>query len=149
MPTTLEPETEMGRVTTQAKIENLWDLYDLSKGRITPDQVRFIEVKDALIDTGCTAMGLPKRYVEQLGLTFVREQPTIAATGLTPAKIFGTVLVTIQGRDCKVDVTELSDDCDVIIGQIPLEYMDFIVDPRGRKLIGNPAHNGQQVFEMI
>lgn len=26
---------------------------------------------------------------------------------------------------------------------------DFVVDPLGRKLIGNPAHGGQQMLEMF
>jgi hypothetical protein len=30
-----------------------------------------------------------------------------------------------------------------------LEYMDFVVDPRQQKLIGNPAHNGEQMYEMM
>lgn len=35
-----------------------------------------------------------------------------------------------------------------LIGQIPLEMLDFVVDPRGQKLIGNPEHGGEHVIEM-
>ena len=35
-----------------------------------------------------------------------------------------------------------------MIGQIPLEYLDFVVDLGSRKLIGNPAHGGEQMYEM-
>jgi hypothetical protein len=35
-----------------------------------------------------------------------------------------------------------------IIGQIPLEYLDFVVDPRSQKLTGNPAHGGEHMFEL-
>ena len=42
--------------------------------------------------------------------------------------IYGTVRLTVQGRDCPTDVTELPDDCPVLIGQIPLELLDFVVD---------------------
>jgi hypothetical protein len=35
-----------------------------------------------------------------------------------------------------------------LIGQIPLEMLDFVVDPRGQQLIGNPEHGGEHVIEM-
>jgi hypothetical protein len=58
------------------------------------------------------------------------------------------VRLTIQGRHCPVDVLEVPDDVPVLIGQIPLENLDLVVDPRGGKLIGNPAHGGEHAFEM-
>jgi hypothetical protein len=45
-------------------------------------------------------------------------------------------------------VAEVPDDCPVLIGQIPLEVLDFVVDPVGQRLIGNPAHGGEQMLEM-
>jgi hypothetical protein len=36
----------------------------------------------------------------------------------------------------------------VLIGQIPLEHLDFVVDLRNRTLIGNPAHGGEHVYEL-
>ena len=45
-------------------------------------------------------------------------------------------------------MTELPDDCPVLIGQIPLEVMDFVVDPPNHRLIGNPEHGGEHVIEL-
>jgi len=36
-----------------------------------------------------------------------------------------------------------------LIGVIPLEILDFVVDPKGQRLVGNPAHGGEQMFEMF
>ena len=47
-----------------------------------------------------------------------------------------------------MDVTELPDGCPVLIGQIPLEAMDFVVDMPSRSVIGNPAHGGEHVIEL-
>ena len=149
MPTTTESEPEVGRVTTHAKIENIGDLFEVAKGRLKPEDVRTVEVDDALVDTGCTVMGLPTRFINQLGLTLKRTKQALAMTGLTQAKIYGTIQLTIDGRECPLDVMEVPDECPVVIGQIPLEYMDFVVDPRQQKLIGNPAHNGEQMYEMM
>jgi hypothetical protein len=31
---------------------------------------------------------------------------------------------------------------------LPLENLDLVVDLRSRRLTGNPAHGGEQVFEL-
>ncbi len=43
----------------------------------------------------------------------------------------------------------MPDECPVLIGQIPLEALDFLVDPIGQRLIGNPEHGGEQMIEMF
>jgi hypothetical protein len=48
-----------------------------------------------------------------------------------------------------VDVIEIPEGNPVLIGQIPLEMMDWVVDLRSRKLIGNPAHGGEHVLEVL
>jgi len=34
-----------------------------------------------------------------------------------------------------------------LLGQIPLEYLDFVVDSKNRKLIPNPEHGDKQMSE--
>ena len=41
----------------------------------------------------------------------------------------------------------LDDDVPNLLGQIPLEYLDFVVDPRGKKLVPNPEHGDKQMSE--
>jgi hypothetical protein len=36
---------------------------------------------------------------------------------------------------------------EINFGQVPLEVLDFVVDSRGQKLVGNPAHGGEQMTE--
>ncbi len=42
----------MGRVVTEATIENLGDLLLADRGMLPRDQVRRVQVVDALVDTG-------------------------------------------------------------------------------------------------
>src|SRR5437867_4403397 len=49
----MEIET-VGKTVFAAKIENLLDLYEVSKGTMKPEQVRQVEVPDSLVDTGAT-----------------------------------------------------------------------------------------------
>jgi hypothetical protein len=37
----------------------------------------------------------------------------------------------------------------VLIGQLPLEGLDFVVDKAWGKLIGNPDHGGKQMIDMF
>ena len=138
----------MGKVLVAAKIENLGDVYDLRRGRMTQEQVRSVDVDDALVDTGATLLSMPKRLIQQLGLDPLRTRRVRTSAGNIDIHVFSAVRLTIQGRDCISDVTELPDDCPVLIGQIPLESLDFVIDLPNRRLIGNPEHGGEHILEM-
>jgi clan AA aspartic protease len=144
----METET-MGRVLTEATFENLYDLFDANSGRIQASQVRRVTVDDALVDTGATLLSLPSRLIQQLGLKERRRKRVISSAGPTEAIMYDPVRLTIQGRECTLDVLEVPDTVPVLIGQIPLEHLDFVIDPRSRTLIGNPAHGGEHVYEMF
>jgi predicted aspartyl protease len=145
---TMETDT-MGRVVVPAKIENVVDLYNAEVGLIRSDQIHRLEVQDALVDTGMTYLGMPRRMIEQLGFTkpFTTQSAT-TTRGAVVSNIYGPVRLTVQGRFCSADVAEIDDNCRVLIGQVPLELLDWVVDPKGQKLIGNPAHGGVHMFEM-
>ncbi len=143
----MESET-VGRVLTEATIENLEDLWASKRGLCAPEQVRRVTVHDALVDTGATLLALPSRLIQQLGLTKKSSKRVTSTTGQSEAAIYGTARLTIQGRECPTDVMEVPNDVPVLIGQIPLEYLDFVIDPRGQRLVGNPAHGGEHMFEL-
>lgn len=143
----MEIET-MGRVLTEATIENLEDLWNVRGGKLTAAQVRRVEVRDALVDTGATLLSLPTRLIRQLGLVERYKRRVTSSVGVTDAAVYDAVRLTIQGRDCTMDVMEVPDSVPVLIGQLPLEHLDFVIDPRNRTLIGNPAHGGEHMYEL-
>ena len=49
----------MGRVSTEATIENIEDLGAVKRGLPAPDQARRIVVTDTLVDTGATLLSVP------------------------------------------------------------------------------------------
>ncbi len=138
----------MGKVIVSARIENLGEVFAAHKGLIPANTVRSIDVADALVETGATGLSMPKSLIERLGLDFLRNKLARTSAGTLEVRLFGTARLTVQGRECPVDVTELPDECPVLIGQIPLEAMDFVVDPVGQRLIGNPAHGGEHIIEL-
>jgi predicted aspartyl protease len=141
-------EATMGRVTTEALVENVGDLYAADSGLIPPDQVRRVTLPAALVDTGATLLSLPTSVIRQLGLKPFGTKRVTASSGQLEATMYSAVRLTVLGRACTMDVLEVPDGVPPRIGQIPLEHLDFVVDPKGQRLIGNPAHGGEHVYEM-
>jgi len=142
-------DQHMGRVVTEATVENLQDLWDAKRGLITPDQVRRITVPDALADTCATSLAMPTPLIQQLGLEKRYNKCTVASTGLTEIAVYEAARLTIQGRDVTTDVMEVPDEVPVLIGQIPLEWLDLVVDTRNRRLTPKPAHGGEHILELL
>ena len=138
----------MERITVAARVENLIDVLDADHGRLAPEAVRSIAVADASVSPRASQLSMPRMLITRLGLPYIRTGKAMTAAGSVEVRVFGPARLTVQGRDCPVDVTELPDGCPVLIGQIPLESMDFVVDLPGRQVIGNPAHGGEQIIEL-
>jgi len=119
----------MGNVLVKAEIANVNDLLNVKAGTLDASRVRVTEVTDAMVDTGSKLQGLPKRYIEQLELERFETREARTAAGHVPTNIYRAVWLTIEGRRCTVDVAEVHDTCDVLIGSIPLELLDLVVDP--------------------
>jgi hypothetical protein len=141
----MESETMVG-VLTEARIENLKDLWDEERGLCPPAQVRRITVPDALVDSEETLLLLPTRLIRQLGLKEQCRKRVRSSLSVSDVALFDAVRLTIQGRTCTMDVMEVPDDVPVLIGQLPLVHLDFVVDPLSRSLIGNPTHGGEHKY---
>ncbi len=139
----------MGKVLVAAHIENLEDVYKVAQGTLSADQVRAVDVTDALIDTGATGLLLPRRLIAQLGLSLLKTRPARTIAGPVDVSTYRAVRLAVQGRDCISDVGEVGDDFPVIIGKVPLELMDWVVDPKRQRLTGNPEHGGEQMIDVL
>jgi len=142
-------ETTMGKVLVTAKIENLEDLFNAQKGLIAAEQIRCVDVSDALVDTGASTLLLPKRMIQALGLSPLRLRQARTLGGPLPVAMYRAVRLTIQGRDCAIDVGEIGDEFPVLIGQIPLEMLDWVADSKAQRLIGNPEHGGAHMIDVF
>jgi predicted aspartyl protease len=136
----------MGKGTVAIKVQNWADVERLATGETTRPP-RVVET-EALVDTGATGLYLKCTLVRQLGLRFLGEKSALTMSNRKETRrIFAPVDLEIQGRNIQYQVTELPDELPNIIGQIPLEGLDWVVDPVGQRLIGNPAHGGGLLHE--
>ena len=138
----------MGRVLTDVTVYNLGDLFDVKRGRLAKDQVRKVDISGALVDSGATTLAMPKRLLDQMGATPSYQKRAMTAAGEQLTTLYDTVRVEIQGRVANVDPAELPDGCPVLIGQLVLEAMDWVIDMKNHKLIGNPDHGGEAMIEL-
>ena len=130
----------MGKVIVKVKFSNIIDVYLADNGNLPSEQVRSIET-EGIIDTGAVLVSLPEPLAQELGLKFVEERTVRYANGSTAKKqIGGGLLVEIQGRTSETRCIIEPGSQTVLIGQIPLEEMDWMVHPQGQKLV--PGHEG-------
>jgi hypothetical protein len=53
----------------------------------------------------------------------------------------------LMGREGNFDVVDIDEEVPNLLGQIPLEYLDFVVDPKNQCLRGNPEHGDKLMTE--
>ena len=135
----------MGKVLVQIKLTNYLDL-ELKRLKLRQAKPRTAEV-EALVDTGATRLYLRPSVIEALGLKKTGEVSSKTTNGLRLRAVYQPTRLELLGRYGNFDVVEIDEDVPNLLGQIPLEYLDFVVDPRGQKLIPNPEHGAKQMSE--
>ncbi len=131
------------------KLTNDYDLTLAEAGSLDPSLVRRAEI-EALIDTGATMLMLPADVVERLG---VRARGTrkvrYADSRIEEIPRVVGIKIEIRGRDAVVSALVGPVGSTPLVGQIPLEEMDFIVDPKSRELRPNPASPDAPVLDLL
>ena len=136
----------MGKVVIRIKALNWEDVSLLAAGK-ADGPARTIEV-EALVDTGATGFYLKPSVIQQLGLRQIGVKQALTMSNRRETRrTFSPVELEIQGRTALVGVAELAENLPNIVGQVPLELMDWVVDMKGQKLIGNPEHGGEMLHE--
>jgi clan AA aspartic protease len=131
---------EMGAVMTQLTLWNCADLELCHRGALKVEEVP-IERLEALVDTGATTLVLPIDVCRRLRLRPLRTTQVALADGsLCEMTWVRGVWIEILGRGMTCDALAAPEGTTALIGQIPLEGLDLVVDPRSREVRPNPAH---------
>ena len=93
----------------------------------------------ALVDSGAINLCIPMRIAEQLKLELLETREVITADAQrTSVPYVGPVQVSFANRSCYTGALVLGDS--VLLGAIPMEDMDLIINPREQKLTVNPEN---------
>ncbi|MCW5571015.1 MAG: clan AA aspartic protease [Steroidobacteraceae bacterium] len=116
----------MGLITAPFELSNPRD------AKIPPIRV------DALVDTGAMTLCLPAPVAEALALEELeRREVTLADGGRHLVPYVGPVKVGFGKRGCFTGAFVLGQR--VLVGAIPLEDMDLVINPATRQVTVNPA----------
>ena len=135
----------MGKVIVKIKLTNLKDAFLKSAGA-RKARPREVEV-EALVDTGATRLYLKPSVIKKLGLERTDRLLSRTSNGSVLRYKYEPVRLELMGRHENFDVVEVGENVPNLVGQSPLEYLDFVVDSKHGKLIPNPDHGGQQMCE--
>jgi clan AA aspartic protease len=135
----------MGKVVVKIKLTNLFDQAFFNRG-IVKKKPRSLEI-EALVDTGATRLYLKPSVIKKLGLQRVDTVRSQTTNGEAIRFKYEPVQLELMGRKENFDVIELPESVPNLLGQVPLEVLDLVVDSKGGKLIANPAHGGEQMTE--
>ena len=132
----------MGNVFAEITLKNNGDLTKVRDGSISENEVRTITVT-ALVDTGATSLIINEDIREKLGLAIIKTGTASLANDIKmECKITEPVHINWKDRQVDINAVVLPGD-KILLGVIPLEFMDLIVDPVRRELTG--AHGEQMV----
>ncbi len=130
----------MGLVYADIEVISGDDLTLYAKGYIKEDEVKKITIS-ALVDSGAYMLSINERVKNQLGLRVLEKQFAEFADGrVLELEVVGPIEIRFENRRTTVDAMVLPGDTEVLLGSIPMEDMDVLIDPKQQRLIVNPAH---------
>jgi len=136
----------MGTVYTTITIKNYFDVRDALNGYIKEEDIRQATV-EAVADTGAISLFITEELRRQLGLEIVGEWPVTVANGAVEiSKRTEGVEVCWKDRSMVCRPYVIPNGNEILLGVIPMEDMDLIVDPAREKVVG--AHGDKIVVRM-
>jgi clan AA aspartic protease len=136
----------MGQVVTEITLVNVADLSNAEGGYISMDRVRK-ETVQAIVDTGTMRLFITEDLYQKLGLDHKGDVIHILEDGskLT-CKVTSGVYVHWNNRSTVVNAVVKPSIERVVLGLIPLEGMDVMVDPCNQTLVG--VHGDEVEFDV-
>jgi clan AA aspartic protease len=131
----------MGTFMEEITLENVEDRMLARRGYIEEAQIRRLTV-EALPDTGAWTLVINEDIREKLGLTVEGSAVSSLADGKTSSyPITESVKIQWKDRSISLPAVVVAEAKGVLLGALPLEGMDLIVDPVRKQLTG--AHGDQ------
>jgi len=125
----------MGDVFAEFTLRNEADIILARCGHIPEKNIRTVAIT-AVVDTGTMTLVMGEDLREELGLVIVDSRTIILADGSeTSCNVTEPVEVRWEDRTASVRAWVVPDEGMVLMGVIPLEEMELIVDPNIQQLV--------------
>jgi len=130
----------MGLVYADLEIINTIDIALAKKSIIGEEEIKSLRV-NALVDTGAYNMCINEIIQSQLELPFVEKRTGVLANGeIETYDLVGPLTIKFKNRTTICNALVLPGNNEVLLGAIPMEDMDVIIDPKKQTLEVNPEH---------
>ena len=130
----------MGLVYAEIELINAIDLGLARRYKIGEDEIKRTRV-NMLVDSGSVYMCINETVQQQLQLSVIEKRTGQIADGrIVEYGIVGPIEVRFINRRCVVDAMLIPGNYELLLGAIPLEDMDVVIDSYRRELIVNPEH---------
>ncbi|GHU24305.1 hypothetical protein FACS1894172_10650 [Spirochaetia bacterium] len=136
----------MSLVRTEITLKNIEDEMVVRRGFTPKQEIRQTTVQ-ALVDTGAWTLVIDPATREELGLRVLKtETGTLADGTVAVYNLAGPVEVIWKDRSATCDALVVPGADEILLGAIPLEAMDLMVNPRLEEVVG--AH-GDQILHTL
>jgi clan AA aspartic protease len=130
----------MGLVTTEIELINGGDLEMVRRNLMDKDEVKRMWVT-ALVDTGAIMLCINEHIQAQLQFPVVdKRKAQLANNEIVECDVVAPVEIRFKNRSTTCRAMVLPGNSEVLLGAIPLEDMDVIINPQRQELIVNPEH---------
>ena len=138
----------MGFTYAQLELVNEDDQALVRRNLLAPSKVRKVRVR-ALVDSGASSLAINERIQRKLNLPLFRTGTAESADGSKiPIQIVGPVGVRFKDRATVAYAHVLPRNAEPLLGAIPLEDMDLIVNPKKQKLDVNPESPDEPLIKI-
>jgi clan AA aspartic protease len=126
----------MGTFKEEITLENIMDRGFADHGYIKEDEVRALKL-EAMPDTGAWTLVINEEVREKLGLTAKKTTRSTLADGKTETyDVTESVEIRWKDRSTVLPAVVVPNAKDILLGALPLEAMDLMVDPVHGRLVG-------------
>ena len=134
----------MGHVNTQITLKNVFDVRDARQGILPEDKIRQATI-DVMVDTGASMLVIDEKILQQIGAGIMEESEiTLANDAKEKCKVTDPLVIKWEDRSITMPALVIENSPDFLLGVLPLEGMDLIVDTVNQKLVG--AHGKKKVY---
>jgi clan AA aspartic protease len=129
---------EMGITYAEIELIRSDDRALFREGYIEENQIRFLKVR-ALVDSGSSMLAITEAVKNQLNLLKIDEKQAELADGsIVRLEIVGPVEIKFENRMTTVRAMVVPHSNVVLLGAIPMQDMDVLIDPKREQLMVNP-----------
>jgi clan AA aspartic protease len=130
----------MGFIYAEIELISVDDLALHRRGFIATEDIKRVTVS-ALVDSGAYSLVIPNHVKEQLGLAVLGERMAkLPNEQEIKATVVGPVEIRFENRSTTGNAIVLADQGEVLLGSIPMEDLDVIIDSKRQKLTVNPDY---------